>query len=843
MKKNPAEIEIPNFKDIDARQQKRWEQEKLFKTPGKPMGKKFYCLDMFPYPSGEGLHVGHPEGYTASDIIARYKRMCGFQVLHPIGWDAFGLPAENYAINSGVHPEETTRRNIATFKRQIKSLGFSYDFDREISTTDPNYYKWTQWIFLKLFKRGLAYESTVPINWCPSCKTGLANEEVFQGKCERCQTTIEKKNLRQWMLKITAYAERLLSDLKEVDWPASTILMQKNWIGRSEGAEIHFPVNGHVLNVFTTRPDTIYGATYMVISPEHPLAMTITAPDKRKEVTEYIKESQKRSDLERTQLAREKTGIFIGSYALNPVNNERIPVWMADYVLMSYGTGAIMAVPAHDERDWEFAKKFNLPIKQVVKPEKGFNENSAFCGEGISINSPLINNLRTPEAKKKIIEFLSSKGCGKAKVNYKLRDWVFSRQRYWGEPIPIIHCPKCGAVPVPEKELPLILPELKKYEPSGTGESPLANAVEWLQTKCPHCQTPSKRETNTMPQWAGSCWYYLRFIDPKNKKEFVNKELENAWMPVDLYIGGSEHAVLHLLYARFWHKVLYDEGLVSTKEPFKKLVHQGMILSYAYRDSQGIYRKYSELKFGEKGKAILKTTGEKINPVVEKMSKSRKNVVNPDEILAKYGADTFRMYEMFMGPLEMTKPWDMQAIEGIYRFVKKIWKWGIQKTEEFKKGAKESSDKDLIILRHQTIKKVTQDIENLKFNTAISALMVHLNKLSNCRHSEEDFNIFLSLLHPFAPHITDEIWARNGKADSLLLSPWPTADENILSERVIEIPVQVNGKIRAKIHTKETIDDENLKEMAKKSVEKYTNGKHIAKIIIVPKRLVSIVVK
>ena len=836
--KTPADT--PEFRDIDKKQQAKWQAAGVFKAAAVPGAKKFYCLDMFPYPSGDGLHVGHPEGYTASDSLCRFKRMSGFDVLHPMGWDAFGLPAENYAISTGVHPKETTAKNIDNFRRQIKALGFSYDWDRELSTTDPDYYRWTQWIFLQLFKKGLAYETTVPINWCPKCKTGLANEEVYGGRCDRCETPIEKKKLKQWMLRITAYADRLLRDLEYADWPHSTRLMQKNWIGRSEGAEIDFelPGAGRKLTVFTTRPDTLYGATYMVLAPEHPLIESIAAPERKAEVTAYAAASANKSDLERTELSKEKTGVFTGAYAVNPVNGEKLPIWTADYVLTTYGTGAIMAVPAHDERDWEFAKKFGIKIIQVVKSPEGWPGEKAFCEEGVAINSPVINGLPTPEAAKKITAWLEEKGAARAKVNFKLRDWVFSRQRYWGEPIPLVHCPKCGTVPVPEKELPLPLPEVEKYQPTGTGESPLSLIDTWVTTKCPSCGGPGKRETNTMPQWAGSCWYYLRFIDPKNSAAFVSRELEKAWMPVDLYIGGSEHAVLHLLYARFWHKVLFDLGLVSTEEPFKKLVHQGMILSYSYRDSKGVYHPYSELDIRDDGSAVS-SSGETIKPVVEKMSKSKKNVINPDEIVASYGADTFRMYEMFMGPLEDSKPWDTRAIEGMHRFLKRVWAWG--------NGAELSGaepPKDLLILRHQTILKVTEDLESLKFNTAISALMIYFNRLSaETSPSKEDFSVFLRLLHPLAPHLTDELWERSGGQGTLMKTAWPSADAAVIAERDIEVPVQVNGKIKARLQVKKTTDDKELERLALEAAAQFTAGKTVLKVIVVKNRLVSIVVK
>ncbi|MCX5793099.1 MAG: class I tRNA ligase family protein [Elusimicrobia bacterium] len=774
--------EALTFQQIDAKQQAAWRDQKAFRTqrsPGKP---KFYCLDMFPYPSGDGLHVGHPEGYTASDILCRYKRMKGFEVLHPMGWDAFGLPAENYAISTGVHPRVITEKNCVTFKRQIDSLGFSYDWEREITTIDPAYYRWTQWIFLQLFRKGLAYEATVPINWCPKCKTGLANEEVFQGRCDRCETPIEKKNLKQWMLKITAYGDRLLADLEGTEWPHSTMLMQKNWIGRSEGAEVDFALpGGEKLTVFTTRPDTLYGATYMVLAPEHPLTAKLTTPEHKAAVEAYIAAAGNKSDLERTELAKDKTGVFTG--------------WKGE---------------------------------------------GPFCDDGTAVNSGIIDGLPTPEAKKKITAWLGGKGIGRAKVNFKLRDWVFARQRYWGEPIPIVHCPKCGAVPVPENELPLLLPEVEKYQPSGTGESPLAAIDSWVNTKCPVCGTAAKRETNTMPQWAGSCWYYLRFIDPKNSTVFVDKELEKAWMPVDLYIGGAEHAVLHLLYARFWHKVLFDLGLVSTKEPFKKLVHQGMILSYSYRDGKGVYRGYGELDIAEDGTART-AEGETLKPMVEKMSKSKKNVINPDEIYERYGADAFRLYEMFLGPLEDAKPWNVRGIEGVYRFLKRAYAWGLERHQALTEGKASGPD---LLLRHQTIEKVSADIEALKFNTAISALMVYLNRLTEQETtSREDFNTFLALLHPFAPHITDELWELAGGAATLMKQPWPAADKSVIASRDIEIPVQLNGKVKERLSVKETTPQEEIRRLALEKAAPHLAGRTVVKVIVVPGRLVSIVVK
>ena len=829
------------FQEIDVRQQARWKEQGAFKTVSLPLKPKFYCLDMFPYPSGDGLHVGHPEGYTATDILCRYKRMKGFEVLHPMGWDAFGLPAENYAISTGVHPRITTEKNCANYRRQIQALGLSYDWEREIATIDPAYYKWTQWVFLQLFKKGLAYESTMPINWCPKCKTGLANEEVFQGKCDRCETPIEKKSLKQWMLRITAYGDRLLADLEGINWPHSTRLMQENWIGRSEGAEVDFALpDGGKLTVFTTRPDTLYGATYMVLAPEHPLTLKLASPEQRNAVEAYVAAAGNKSDLERTELAKDKTGVFTGAYAVNPVNGEKLPIWTADYVLTTYGTGAIMAVPAHDDRDHEFAVKFGLKIIEVLKAPADWKGEGAFCGDGTAINSGIIDGLPTPEAKNKITAWLAEKGIGRAKVNFKLRDWIFSRQRYWGEPIPLVHCPKCGIVPVPEKDLPVMLPEVEKYQPTGNGESPLAAIDSWVNTKCPSCGGPAKRETNTMPQWGGSCWYYLRYIDPKNPDVFVDKELEKAWMPVDLYIGGAEHAVLHLLYARFWHKVLFDLGYVSTTEPFKKMVHQGMILSYAYRDGKGVYRPYKELEIAEDGTART-ADGETLKPMVEKMSKSKKNVINPDEIYERYGADAFRLYEMFMGPLEDSKPWNLRGIEGVSRFIKRAYAWGLDRSGSLTEAAVSGPD---LLLRHQTIDKVGSDIEALKFNTAISALMVYLNRLTEQKEtSKEDFNAFLRLLHPFAPHVTDELWELSGGPGTLMKQPWPLADKSVIASRDLEIPVQVNGKVKARLTVKETTPQEEIKRLALEAAAAHIAGKAVAKVIVVPGRLVSIVVK
>ena len=828
-----------DFPSIDKKQQARWEKENLFASPRLPGAKKFYCLDMFPYPSGAGLHVGHPEGYTASDILTRYKRMNGYDVLHPMGWDAFGLPAENYAIATGVHPRITTQKNIDNFRRQIKSIGLAYDWAREVDTTDPNYYKWTQWIFLQLFKKGLAYESTVPINWCPSCKTGLANEEVFNGKCERCGHEIERKALRQWILKITDYAEKLLDGLDTLDWPESTLTMQKNWIGKSQGANVVFKLDGFedTLSVFTTRPDTLFGATYMVVSPEHPILEKIVSKEQKAAVAAYQKEAAKKSDLERGELNKEKTGVFTGAYAINPVNNAKIPVWTSDYVLMGYGTGAIMAVPAHDERDYAFARKFGLKIIEVIKSEQGV-EQAAFTGDGELVNSGFLNGLHVKESKAAMIKWLEDHHCGNAKTTYKLRDWVFARQRYWGEPIPVVHCAKCGVVPLPESELPLKLPEVEKFEPSGTGESPLATVTDWVNTTCPQCGGPAKRETNTMPQWAGSCWYYLRYMDPHNDKAPVDPAIEQAWGPVDCYIGGAEHAVLHLLYARFWHRVLFDLGVLSHPEPFQKLRHQGMILAFSYRDKMGNYHAYDEIDFKD-GKAFLKTTGEELTSMVEKMSKSKKNVINPDDILNQYGADAFRMYEMFMGPFDAQKPWDMKGIEGINRFLKRIYAWS--ESVQFTHTAQPRKS---AILLNQTIAKVGEDIENLRFNTAISSLMVLFNDLSKLPAITQDtFQKFNQLLHPFAPHLTEEIWQAKGYAGFVLQSAWPQADQTLLQDDTVDMGVQINGKVRERLLVSRNAAREEIeqKALALAKVQSYLKELEIKKVIVVPGRMVSIV--
>ncbi len=803
---------------IEAKWQAYWEEHRIFKATEDPARPKFYCLDMFPYPSGSGLHVGHLEGYTATDIVSRYKRMRGFNVLHPMGWDAFGLPAEQYAVKTGIHPAITTAQNIAIFKRQMRRVGLSYDWDREISTTDPSYYRWTQWIFLKLFERGLAYVAEVPVNWCPALGTVLANEEIVDGRSEVGGFEVIRKPMRQWVLKITAYADRLLDDLKLVDWPTSTLEMQKNWIGRSVGAEVEFPlagVHGNI-RIFTTRPDTLFGATYMVLAPEHPLVKVVTTPDRRIEVDAYCEAAAHKSDLQRQDLEKEKTGVFTGGYAVNPVNGERLPIWIADYVLMSYGTGAIMAVPAHDQRDWEFAHAYKLPIREVISG--GDIEREAFVSldQGTIVNSTTpdgsfsIDGLTPADAIPKITAWLEAKGKGRKAVNYKLRDWLFARQRYWGEPFPIIWVdgePR----PLPEEQLPLTLPETSNFKPSGTGESPLANLTDWVATTDPATGKPARRETNTMPQWAGSCWYYLRFIDPKNDRQLVDPAKERYWMPVDLYIGGSEHAVLHLLYARFWHKVLYDIGVVSTPEPFMKLVHQGTVLG---EDNQ-------------------------------KMSKSRGNVVNPDEMIEKFGADAVRLYEMFMGPLEAMKPWSTRGVEGITRFLDRVWRLVVGEDGGLSRAVVESEPTlDQQRLLHQTIKKVTDDIEELRFNTAIAQMMVFTNEMTKLNERPRSLlEPFILLLAPFAPHLCEELWERLGHQPSLVRHPWPSYDPALLVSERMTIPVQINGKLRSKIEVSADAAREQVIAVARQDakVREWLQGKEPRNVIYVEKKLINFV--
>ncbi|MEK3788289.1 leucine--tRNA ligase [Paenibacillus sp. FSL K6-1230] len=796
---------------LEPKWQTYWEDNHTFRT-GEEAGKpKFYALDMFPYPSGAGLHVGHPEGYTATDIVSRYKRMKGYNVLHPMGWDAFGLPAEQHALDTGEHPRDITVKNINNFRRQIKSLGFSYDWDREFSTTDPDYYKWTQWIFIQLYKRGLAYVAEVPVNWCPALGTVLANEEVIDGKSERGGHPVIRKPMRQWMLKITAYAERLLEDLEELDWSESIKDMQRNWIGKSTGAEVTFAIDGHdaQLTVFTTRPDTLFGASYCVLAPEQELVAQITTTEYKDAVQQYVDKAAHKSDLERTDLAKEKTGVFTGAYAINPVNGKKLPIWIADYVLAGYGTGAIMAVPGHDTRDWEFAKQFNLDIVEVVSG--GDITQEAYAGDGEHVNSEFLNGMKNEEAIAAMIAWLEEQGVGTGKVTYRLRDWLFSRQRYWGEPIPVLHLEDGSMKTVPEDQLPLVLPDVEQIKPSGTGESPLANVKEWVETVDPETGMKARRETNTMPQWAGSCWYYLRYIDPHNDKELVSKEKQREWLPVDLYIGGAEHAVLHLLYARFWHKVLYDIGVVETKEPFHKLVNQGMIL-------------------GDNN---------------EKMSKSRGNVINPDDIVNAYGADTLRVYEMFMGPLEATKPWNEKGVEGIHRFLSRVWRLFITDAGELNdKITDEIGSDEFRRTWHKTVKKVTEDMEHLRFNTAISQLMIFINDAYKAetlpRAAMENF---LQLLSPLAPHIAEELWERLGHQESITYVAWPQYDAAWAIDAEVEIVIQINGKIVQRTTVSKELDAKGLEEhaLSLESVTEALAGKTIRKIIAVPAKLVNIV--
>ena len=807
-----------DHKTIESKWQLYWEENKTFRTEENSDRPKYYVLDMFPYPSGQGLHVGHPLGYIATDIVARFKRMNGFNVLHPMGWDASGLPAEQHALETGTHPAKTTAANIENYRRQLKMLGFSFDWDREINTTDPDYYKWTQWIFLQLYKKGLAYQAKVPVNWCPKLGTVLANEEVIDGKSERGEHPVFRVPMLQWMLKITEYADRLLDGLDDLDWPDSVKELQRNWIGRSEGAEVTFqlPSIEKEITVFTTRPDTLFGATYMVLSPEHSLVKELTSPDKLKEVTDYIEKASRKSELDRTELAKEKSGVYLGADAINPANEQEIPIWISDYVLMSYGTGAIMAVPGHDQRDWEFAKSFELPIIEVVSGGKINEEAFVDNVDGILVNSSTqdnsfsLNDLKVPDAIKMISDWLEETGKGRSAVNYKLRDWLFSRQRYWGEPIPILHDSDDNTVPVSEEELPVNLPQVESYQPTGTGESPLAKISSWVEVN--EGGKTYLRETNTMPQWAGSCWYYLRFIDPHNKDAVWSKEKESYWMPVDLYIGGQEHAVLHLLYARFWHHVLYDLDLVSTKEPFTRLFNQGMIQ-------------------GEDGL---------------KMSKSRGNSINPDEIVETTGADSLRLFEMFMGPLDKAKPWSTTGLQGSHRFLKRIWRMfnsengGMQITD-----ADPAEDKKLYKLLHRTIMKVTIDIENLRFNTAISALMTLGNKMkSRMSVSRANAESFILMISPFVPHIAEEIWRRLGHTETIVFEKWPEYNELLAKEDLTNIAVQVNGKLRGEFQIENDIDVEIIEQMAKDlpEIQKWTDGKEILKVVVVPNRVVNIVI-
>jgi leucyl-tRNA synthetase len=862
--------------EIEPKWQRYWEEHGTFRTPDEPDPDrpKYYVLDMFPYPSGSGLHVGHPEGYTATDIIARHKRMLGFNVLHPIGWDAFGLPAEQHAIETGTHPRTTTEQNIDRFRSQLKRLGFSYDWEREFATTDADYYRWTQWIFLKLYERGLAYEAEIPVNWCPALGTVLANEEVIDGKSERGGHPVIRKPMRQWVLKITEYAERLLTDLEEVDWPENIKEMQRNWIGRSQGAEVDFRVDGEnaqPIRVYTTRPDTLFGATYMVLSPEYDGLDDIVAEGYEEAVDAYCEAASRKSELERTALQKGKSGVFTGAYAINPVNEEPVPIWVADYVLASYGTGAIMAVPAHDERDYEFAMQYDLPIREVVAG--GDISEGAYVADGILTNSSShlvsIDDLNTNDGIEKICDWLEESGAGTRKVNYKLRDWLFSRQRYWGEPIPVIHV-NGEHKPVPESELPVELPEVESYRPSGTGESPLATIPDWVNTTDPVTGAPAKRETNTMPQWAGSCWYYLRFIDPDNKGALVDPEKERYWMPIDLYVGGAEHAVLHLLYARFWHKVLFDAGVVSTKEPFSRLFNQGMILGEleftVYKTADGKTITPDEAESRERNGEEVIATGVSEDDVVKsgdrfvlkadpdvvvsarafKMSKSRGNVVNPDEIVDHYGADSLRLYEMFMGPLDQVKPWSMSGVGGVHRFLNRAWRLIVDEDGSLSAAiTDEAPTQEQNRSIHRAIDKVTSDIEGLRFNTAISALMEFVNEASRWKSCPAEIaRTFVLLLSPFAPHLGEELWQRLGSTESLAYEAWPKAEDKYLRVEQVEIAVQVNGKVRGSIVVDLDADESSVLAAAGQieNVARFIEGQTLRRSIYVPGRIVNFVI-
>ncbi|MEY8585663.1 leucine--tRNA ligase [Ligilactobacillus animalis] len=798
-----------NHKEIEKKWQRYWDEHKTFKTTEDKDKKNYYALDMFPYPSGQGLHVGHPEGYTATDIISRMKRMQGYNVLHPMGWDAFGLPAEQYALNTGNSPREFTKKNINNFRRQIKSLGLSYDWDREVNTTDSAYYKWTQWIFEQLYKRGLAYEAEIPVNWSPDLGTVVANEEVIDGKTERGGFPVIRKPMRQWVLKITAYADRLIDDLEDLDWPEAIKEQQRNWIGRSVGATIDFKVDGQdeQLEVFTTRPDTLFGASAITIAPEHELVASLTTPEQKAAVEAYVEEISHKSDLERTDLAKEKTGVFTGSYAINPVNGEKLPIWLADYVLASYGTGAVMVSAAHDPRDWEFAKKYDLPIIPVIAG--GDVEKEVYTGEGEYINSDFLNGLTKEEAIETMINWLKEHGVGDKKVNYRLRDWTFSRQRYWGEPIPVIHWEDGETTLVPEDELPLLLPKSNDIKPSGTGESPLANLEDWVNVVDENGRK-GKRETNTMPQWAGSSWYFLRYIDPHNNEMIADPEKLKAWLPVDLYVGGAEHAVLHLLYARFWHKFLYDLGVVPTKEPFQKLVNQGMILGNNH----------------------------------EKMSKSKGNVVNPDDIVEQYGADTLRLYEMFMGPLDASIAWSEDGLNGANKFINRVWNLLIDENGQLRDRITTINEGNLDLVYNQTVKKVTEDYEKLHFNTAISQLMVLVNEFYKADSLPLEYvEGLVKLISPITPHMAEELWTLLGNVGSIAYAKWPTYDENKLVEDTVEIVVQVNGKIKQHLKVSRTASKEELEELAlnDEKIKAELEGKTIRRVIAVPGKLVNVV--
>jgi leucyl-tRNA synthetase len=866
---------------VEPKWQERWERTGLYRAPDRPRpSAKHYVLDMFPYPSGEGLHVGHPEGYTATDIMSRYRRMQGRDVLHPMGFDAFGLPAENYALKTGVHPAVTTARNIDNIRRQIKSLGFSYDWSREVITTDPRYYRWTQWIFLQMLERGLAYQGLAPINWCLRCRTGLANEEVKGGLCERCGSEVVRRDLEQWFLRITAYAERLLRGLDDLDWPESIKTMQREWIGRSTGADVDFRLKDPpagvdpVIRVYTTRPDTLYGATYMVLAPEHPLVDAVTTDERRAAVTAYVQEARRKSDRQRTELQKEKTGVFTGARAVNPMGGREVPIWIADYVLMSYGTGAIMSVPAHDQRDFDFATRHGLPIVPVVRPADGAPppDDRAYTGPGVNVDSGPFDGLPTERAIPAFVARLEEEGTGRGRVRYKLRDWLFSRQRYWGEPIPVVHCERCGVVPVDDADLPVRLPDVKRFEPTGTGESPLAAITEWVRTPCPRCEADADRETNTMPQWAGSCWYYLRYIDPHNDERLVDPDKERAWMPVDLYVGGAEHAVLHLLYARFWHMFLHDIGVVSTPEPFASLRNQGMILGFSYRyyeDETGAHHPAGgvDVLKEEGGRAVLRRDGRtvrerwvsiedvawreedgrrvplhpdvpdlELEEVTEKMSKSRGNVINPDDVIALYGADVMRMYEMFMGPLEASCPWSTDGIEGVQRFLHRAWRlWTERPVDDA------PPPEHLARLAHRTIRSVTARLEAMEFNTALSDLMVLVNELTrHDRSHAESLETLALLMAPFAPHFAEEAWERLGHDESVHRAAWPAYREELARERTVKRGVQVNGKLRGEIETPADAGEEEIWAAAEAvpNVRRHVEGRQVERVKIVPRLVI-----
>ena len=848
--------------EIEPKWQAFWEENDTYHTPNPGDAEfdakqpKFYVLDMFPYPSGAGLHVGHPIGYIGSDIVARKKRMEGFNVLHPMGYDAFGLPAEQYAITTGQHPGDTTRQNIETYRRQLKAIGLSYDWKRELSTASPDYYRWTQWIFGRLYDRGLAYQSEVPVWWCEALKTVLANEEVINGRSERGDHPCERRPLKQWMLKITAYADRLLEDLEELNWPESVKTMQREWIGRSEGAEVEFTVDGHEgekLVVFTTRPDTLFGATFMVIAPEHELASKITTADKQDAVREYLAQAKLKSDLERTDLAKGKTGVDTGAFAINPVNGARIPIFVADYVLISYGTGAIMSVPGHDDRDFEFAQKFELPILEVVKSTKGepgLDEGACFTGHGVAVNSPAWDGLETSAAKVKAIEWLGEKGIGSARTTYRLRDWLFSRQRYWGEPFPLLHAEDGTITRVPDEELPVELPAMDDFTPAEDGSAPLARATDWVRYSGA-AGANLERDTDTMPGWAGSCWYYLRFMDPHNDQAALGEQAEAYWKNVDLYVGGVEHAVLHLLYARFWHKVLFDEGVVSTKEPFERLFNQGMLTAFAFKDETDRLIPVDEVNEAD-GKCTRASDGAELTKVIAKMSKSLKNVVNPDAVIEEYGVDTFRLYEMFMGPLNESKPWNPRDVPGCRRFLERAWRMLVDEEEEAQirstlVATDDPQGPSLELEKHlnRAIKRIDDSFEAFNFNTGIAGLMTFVNE-ANKRPGAltvSQAKRFVTVLAPFAPHISEELWQRFGEAGSVTRATWPPVLAEHLQDDTVECPVQINGKLRVRVQAPKDISKDDLEKMAAAAAASHLEGKTVVKVIVVPGRLVNFVVR